>query len=141
MAETLRETGGPDVPSVRVLTVDDHAMFREVARALIDATPGFEALGEAASGEEALELCEALRPDLVLLDINLPGIDGLETGRRLSHRRKAPVIVLISADPDPALREVATQLGASVFVSKAALSARALREIWSVHGSRAAAAG
>lgn len=140
MALTPREIGNRiEVQPVRVVTVDDQALFRDVARALIEATAGFETVGEAASGEEALQLCEELRPDLVLLDINLPGIDGLETSRRLSARRDAPVIVLTSADSDPALHEVATQLGASVFVSKAALSARALREVWNSHGAHAPA--
>jgi DNA-binding NarL/FixJ family response regulator len=123
-----------DAPPVGVLTVDDEPFFRDVARALVVATPGFEVVGEAASGEKALEFCRHVHPDLVLLDINLPGVDGLETCRRLAERSDPPVIVLISADDDPALHAVAAELGASVFMAKSRLCAAALREVWSAHG-------
>jgi two-component system, NarL family, nitrate/nitrite response regulator NarL len=135
MVDPQREpSSGAQAQPVRVLTVDDHPVFRDAARALIDAMPGFELMGETASGEEALEFCAATCPDLVLLDIDLPGMDGLETGGLLSRHRDAPVIVLISVDDDPALNEVAAQRGASVFLSKSALSARALREVWRDRG-------
>ena len=86
---------------VRVLTVDDHPPFRDAARAVIAATPGFEALAEVGSGEDAVDLLDRLQPDLVLLDVSLPGIDGLETCRRLAAATPAPLVVLISADDDP----------------------------------------
>ena len=69
---------------VRVLTVDDHPSFRDAARAVITATPGSRPLAEVTSGEDALALLDRLQPELVLLDISLPGIDGLETCRRLT---------------------------------------------------------
>ena len=75
---------------VRVLTVDDQPLFRDAARAVISATPGFEALAEVTSGEDALRLLDRLRPDLVLLDVSLPGIDGLETCRRLTAGGPGP---------------------------------------------------
>jgi len=62
--------------SIRVLTVDDQAMFRRVARDVIDATPGSGRIGKAAAGEEGLEAVERLRPDLVLLDVRMPGWTG-----------------------------------------------------------------
>ena len=71
-------------PAVRVLTVDDQAVFRGVARDVIEATAGFEAIGEAANGEEALEAVERLAPQLVLLDVRMPGLDGVEVARRLT---------------------------------------------------------
>src|SRR4051794_41927769 len=73
---------------VRVLTVDDQAPFREVARDLVEVTPGFAAVGEAESGEEALGMTRSVAPDLILLDLRMSGMDGLETARRL--RRRAP---------------------------------------------------
>jgi DNA-binding NarL/FixJ family response regulator len=124
----------PAAPLVRVLTVDDQPLFRDAARALILAMPGFEVLREAASGEIALELCTHVDPDMVLLDINLPGIDGLEVCRRLAERENPPVIVLISADDDLTLHDLAPELGANVFIPNAALSARALRGVWDTHG-------
>ena len=72
------------MPSIGVLTVDDQPLFRSAAAAVVDATPGFEAVGEASSGEEALQLSSELRPDLVLLDVRMPGMDGIETAQRLA---------------------------------------------------------
>ena len=69
---------------VRVLAVDDQAVFRRVARDVIAATPGFELIGEAGCGDEGLQAVERLAPDLVLLDVRMPGIDGIEVARRLA---------------------------------------------------------
>ena len=83
---------------IRVLTVDDQAVFRGIAREVIDATPGFEAVGEAASGEEALEAVARLAPQLVLLDVRMPGLDGIEVARRLRVTHPDTVLVLISIE-------------------------------------------
>jgi two-component system, NarL family, invasion response regulator UvrY len=96
--------------AVRVLTVDDHALFRDAARDVISATPGFQLVGEAASGPEALRAMERLAPELVLLDVHMPGMDGVEVARRLSASHPRTLIVLIStADPRmlPAARRLA----------------------------------
>ena len=85
-------------PCVGVVTVDDQAPFRSVAREVIDATDGFELLGEAESGEEALALAERLAPDLVVVDVRMPGMDGFETARRLSAANPATTILLVSTD-------------------------------------------
>jgi DNA-binding NarL/FixJ family response regulator len=124
---------------VRVLTVDDQPLFRDAARAVISATPGFQPLAEVTSGEDALALLDRLRPDLVLLDVSLPGIDGLETCRRLTAGRNAPVVVLISADDDPLLRDTAPDYGAAGFVAKQSLRPGILRALWDRHGNPAAA--
>jgi DNA-binding NarL/FixJ family response regulator len=124
---------------VRVLTVDDQPLFRDAARAVVGATPGFESLAEVTSGEDALALVDRLQPDLVLLDISLPGIDGLETCRRLTSVRPAPVVVLISADDDPVLRDTARDHGAAGFVAKSELRPGILRALWERHGGGAAA--
>jgi DNA-binding NarL/FixJ family response regulator len=119
---------------VRVLTVDDQPLFRDAARAVVSATPGFVSLAEVPSGEDALALVDSLRPDLVLLDVSLPGIDGLETSRRLTASDPAPVVLLISAEDDPGLRESALDCGAVSFVSKAELRPGILRAVWERHG-------
>lgn len=123
---------------VRVLTVDDHPPFRDAARAVITATPGFEALAEVTSGEDALDLLDRLRPELVLLDISLPGIDGLETCQRLTAVEDPPVVLLISADDDPMLRDSARRYGAAGFISKAELRPGILRAVWDRHRGGAA---
>ena len=83
------------------MTVDDQAVFRSVAREVVEATPGFEPAGEAASGEEALRLVEAAEPQLVLVDVRMSGMDGVETARRLSAAHPELVIVLISLEDPP----------------------------------------
>ena len=86
----------------RVMTVDDQEVFRSAARAVVDATPGFESVGEPASGEEALGLVDEAKPELVLVDVRMPGLDGVETARRLRRPHPELVIVLVSLDDPPA---------------------------------------
>ena len=83
------------------MTVDDQAVFRSVSREVIEATAGFEPAGEAASGEEALRLVEDTKPQLVLVDVRMPGMDGVETARRLHASHPDLVVVLISLDDPP----------------------------------------
>ena len=120
---------------VRVLAVDDQAVFRRTARSLIAATPGFEQVGEAASGPEALELAAELRPDLLLVDVRMPGMDGLETARRLSEIDPSAVIVLISLDPVPELPASIDSVGARAHLRKQELSTRTLRAVWEAHSA------
>jgi DNA-binding NarL/FixJ family response regulator len=122
---------------VTVLAVDDQAVFRRTARSLIAATPGFEQVGEAASGPEALELASELRPDLMLVDVRMPGMDGLETARRLSEIDPTAVIVLISLDPVPELPASIESVGARAHLRKQELSTRTLRAVWEAHCSAA----
>jgi CheY-like chemotaxis protein len=82
--------------SPSLLIVDDHAGFREFAQSLLSGE-GFAVTGAAATGESALEQVDGLRPDIVLLDVQLPGIDGFEVAWRLSRKPRAPGVVLISS--------------------------------------------
>jgi DNA-binding NarL/FixJ family response regulator len=127
------------MPAVRVLTVDDQPLFREAARAVVDATPGFEALEDVTSAEAALARVDRLRPDVVLVDVRLPGMDGLEACRRLCATRPELLVVLLSADDDPVLRDTAREAGAAGFVAKKDLRPSVLRTLWERHGGRAAA--
>ena len=120
---------------VRVLTVDDQPLFRDAARAVIGATEGFESIAEVPRGEDALALVSRLRPDLVLVDVSLPGIGGLETSRLLAALDDAPRVVLISADDDPVLRDSAGAHGAVAFLSKPELRPRTLRALWERFGA------
>jgi two-component system, NarL family, invasion response regulator UvrY len=85
--------------TVGVLVVDDQPLFLDVAREVIEATPGFEAVGEATSGEDGAELAASLRPDLILMDVRMPGLGGVEAARRILADGNAAAVVLISSDP------------------------------------------
>jgi DNA-binding NarL/FixJ family response regulator len=108
-----------------VLIVDDHEAFRSSARALLEAE-GFDVIGEAADGAEAVDSVAALRPDIVLLDIQLPDLDGIAVAEQLASGPDPPAVVLISgrdaAAYGPRIRETA----ARGFISKSGLSGEAL---------------
>jgi DNA-binding NarL/FixJ family response regulator len=120
---------------VRVLTVDDQAVFRDVARDVIDATTGFESVGDAESGEEALAEVERLRPELVLLDVRMPGIGGIETARRITAAHPDTVVVLITIGDAEEFSEDAQTSGAAALVRKQEFGPALLRRIWDAHGA------
>jgi DNA-binding NarL/FixJ family response regulator len=108
-----------------VLIVDDHPGFRSAARALLEAD-GFEVVGEAADGESGLAAAERLRPGLVLLDIQLPDLDGFEVARRLSQTEDPPAIVLVSSRDSSAYRRRLADSPARGFIPKSDLSGAAV---------------
>jgi DNA-binding NarL/FixJ family response regulator len=120
---------------VRVLTVDDQVVFREAARDVISATDGFESVGDAGTGEEALAAVERLRPDLVLLDVRMPGCGGLEAARRITAAHPEVVVVLISIEGSEEFSEDALTSGAVAFVRKQDFGPAVLRSIWEAHGA------
>jgi two-component system, NarL family, invasion response regulator UvrY len=119
---------------VGVLVVDDQAHFRRVALEVVGATPGFEPLGEAASGEEALALAADLRPELILLDVRMPVMNGIETARRLSTEQPGGVIVLVSIDDPSELPDDMESCGAKAVIRKQDFGSRALRRLWDAQG-------
>jgi DNA-binding NarL/FixJ family response regulator len=127
-------TPQPNAPTVKVMTVDDQAVFLDAAREVIEATLGFEHVGEARSGEEALTLVEELDPDLVLIDVRMPGIDGLETARRVRLSRPGATTVLISTAEAESLPAGFATCGAAAFVRKQDFRPSLLRRLWAEHG-------
>ena len=121
----IGETGASTVSAPRVLIVDDHPTFRASARRLLEAE-GFVVVGEAADGEAALAAAAALDPDLVLIDVQLPGLDGFETARRLTAAPGAPAVVLTSSRDWSEHGGLVLGSGARGFVSKADLCGAAL---------------
>jgi two-component system, NarL family, invasion response regulator UvrY len=101
-----------------VLIVDDQAPFRSVARTVVSMTPGFEVTAEAESGEEAVEATARLRPDLVLMDINMGGISGIEATRQILAAQPGVCIVLLSTYNEQDLPDDARTCGAVRYVHK-----------------------
>jgi len=116
--------------TVRVVLVDDQEPFRAAARATVARVSGFELVAEAHSGEEALELCPQVGADLVLMDINMGGIDGIEATRRLTAAEPHPVVVLLSTYDARDLPAGAADCGAFSYLHKDELSIRRLRQAW-----------
>ena len=123
-----RERGG----TVGVLTVDDQQVFLSAAREVIDATPGFTSVGEAKCGADALALIDERRPALVLVDVRMPDMDGIETTRRIKATHPDLVVVLISLDATPS---AAADSGAAELVRKQDFGSRLLRRLWVTHGA------
>jgi len=119
---------------VRVLVVDDQAPFRLAMRGVVEETDGFEVVGEAHSGEAALEAAATLSPDLVLMDVHLPGIDGLEVTRRLAALPAPPVVLLLSTYDDDAGEGFVAESGAVGYVTKSAFGPDRLESAWSSAG-------
>jgi DNA-binding NarL/FixJ family response regulator len=114
--------------AMTLMIVDDHRSFRNAARRVLE-NAGFEIVGEAADGESALETIAVLRPDVVLLDVQLPGIDGFEVAVRLSERGDAPLIVMTSSRDGADFGPLVEQSGARGFIGKADLSGAAINAV------------
>ena len=117
---------------VRVLVVDDQDLFRRVMGAVVEETDGFVLVGCAASGEESVVSAGVLRPDLVLMDVNLPGIDGMEATRRLRADAAAAAVVLLSTYDEDDWDGQAEECGAVAYVAKSAFGPDRLTEVWAM---------
>ncbi len=117
---------------VRVLLVDDQPAFLQAMIGVVQETPGFEVVGAAASGEESVGLARALRPDLVLMDVNLPGIDGLEATRRLrKDANHSPVVFLLSTHDEDVGDSFTAESGAATYMTKSSFGPDHLQDRWS----------
>jgi DNA-binding NarL/FixJ family response regulator len=108
-----------------VLIVDDHPSFRANARLLLEAE-GYEVVGEAADGSSALTAARELSPDLVLLDVQLPDMDGFEVARRLTDGGRGPAVVLVSSRDGSDFGTLVAESGARGFIAKGDLCGAAL---------------
>ncbi len=116
--------------TVTVLIVDDQAPFRRAAAAVVRVASGFEMVGEAESGEEAVELVSALAPELVLMDINMSGINGIEATRRILSDHPEVAVVLLSTYQADDLPADATTSGALAYVNKEEFGPDVLQRLW-----------
>jgi DNA-binding NarL/FixJ family response regulator len=122
------------VDTVRVLIVDDQEPFRAAARAVVTRVREFTLVGEATSGEQAVELADVLTPEVILMDINMGGIDGLEATRRITAADADTLVILVSTYLLEELPPHARTCGAAAYVNKDELSPRVLRRIWAERG-------
>lgn len=122
-------------PTIRVVLADDHALVREGTAELLQRAGGITVVGQAADGQEALELVSATRPDVLLLDLAMPGLDGLEVTRRALRQSPATRVVALTAHEEQPYVLAMLQAGASGYLSKSSRG----REV--VQAVRAAAAG
>jgi two-component system invasion response regulator UvrY len=116
--------------AVGVLIVDDQAPFRRAAKMVMAATPGFDVIGEAESGEEAVELFDTLAPGLVLMDINLPGINGIEATRRITEAHPEATVLLLSTYQAADLPSGADNCGAAGYVNKEEFGPAIVLDLW-----------
>jgi DNA-binding NarL/FixJ family response regulator len=116
--------------SVRVLIVDDQEPFRLAARMVVEATDGFDIVGEVDTGEASVAAAHELDPDLVLMDVNLPGIDGLEATRRILSGSNRVVILLLSTYEEEEYGPRAAECGAAAYIPKSSFGPDRLTEAW-----------
>lgn len=126
--------GNPN--SVRVLIVDDQTPFREASRMVVEMTDGFDVVGEAVNGLAALALVADLEPDLVLMDVQMPGIDGIETTRRISSLPDPPAVLVMSTHESQDYVGMAVAAGAVGFIPKSQFSFDMLAEMWELSRHR-----
>lgn len=114
-------------PAVRVFVVDDSPLFRSAARELIDDTAGFVWIGEASNGEDGVEETLRLQPDLVLMDVRMPGIGGIEAASRIASHPSPPIVLLITGADLPDRVPDGT---AGEILAKDHLNHASLRQAW-----------
>jgi DNA-binding NarL/FixJ family response regulator len=116
--------------TVRVLIVDDQAPFRQAARMVVEATEGFEVIGESETGEDSVTAARELDPDLVLMDVNLPGINGLDATRQILAGSTRVVILLLSTYEEEEYAPRAAECGAAAYIPKSSFSPDRLTDAW-----------
>ena len=116
--------------SVRVLIVDDQEPFRLAARMVVEATEGFEVVGEAETGEDSVTMAHDLHPDLVLMDVNLPGINGLDATRQILSDSGTVVVLLLSTYEEEEYAPRAAECGATAYIPKAIFGPDRLESAW-----------
>jgi DNA-binding NarL/FixJ family response regulator len=123
--------------TVRVLIADDHPHFRDGLRALLISAPDLEVIGEVGDGEQAISLAAELQPDVILMDLNMPGVGGIEATRRILRTSPHIAILVISMFEDDDSVFAALQAGARGYLLKGALKAEILRSIRAVASGEA----
>jgi DNA-binding NarL/FixJ family response regulator len=132
----LGRTMAADLSVARVLAVDDHAPFLALLRELLCATRYLEEVAEAASGEEAVEAARTLRPDIVLMDVRMPGLGGVAAAKLIKEGCPSALVVLISTAAPDELPLEGTDTFVDAVVRKSDLGPKLLDQLWMQHAGR-----
>ena len=116
--------------SVRVLIVDDQVPFRRAAQAVVESTDQFVVADAVETAEQCLAVVDDLEPDLILMDINLPGIDGVEASNRLRVSHPGIVVILLSSYDEAEFADLTLHCGAAAYVPKSLFGPDRLEEVW-----------
>src|SRR3954465_4239377 len=127
--------------TVRVLIVDDKEPFRQAGRMVVDLTDGFEVVGEAETGEDSVTMAQDLQPDLVLMDVNLPGINGLDATRQTLGSPHTVVVLLLSTYEEAEYAPRAAECGASAYIPKSSFGPDRLEAAWETASARSPPTG
>jgi len=123
LCSTVSEAGlqRNEMKNPRLLIVDDHEIFRRGLRALLEPSSEWQICGEAVDGVDAIEQCKNLKPDIVVLDVSMPRLNGLEAARLICKQTPEPRIVIITQHDSPQIRTAALEAGARAFVTKSSV--------------------
>jgi DNA-binding NarL/FixJ family response regulator len=119
-------------PKIRVLIADDHRLFAEALAAILATDQRFEVVGQAHDGERAVELAAAEKPDVVLLDISMPRLDGVEAARKIKSKRQPPAVVMLTGSDSPADVARAREAGAAAYMTKDRIASELIDSILEV---------
>jgi two-component system invasion response regulator UvrY len=118
---------------IKILLVDDHELFRAGLRSILSEVPGMRVVGEAGSGEEAGEMTGTVHPDVVLMDVHMPGIGGIEATRRITHRYENVKVIAVTALSDEPFPSKLLDAGARGYLSKSCTASEVADAIRAVH--------
>ncbi len=125
---------------MRILIVDDNESFLETLEKFVNTLPNVEVVGKVDSGQQAVKICSKLNPDLVLMDIKMPGLNGFEAARIIKSMENPPRILLLSFNDHPEYRIESVNAGADGYLSKSEISSGLLRQISSIFSLNSGAA-
>jgi DNA-binding NarL/FixJ family response regulator len=128
------------VSVLRVLIVDDNESFLETLEKFVSTFPNVEIAGKAVSGEQAVKMCSKLKPDLVLMDIKMPGLNGFEAARIIKSMDNPPRILLLSFNDHHEYQAEAVSAGADGYLAKSEINSGLLRQISSIFSISSGAA-
>src|ERR671916_1290435 len=114
---------------IRIMITDDHALVRDGLRSMLEDEPDLEVVGEASNGREAIELCRSLKPDMVLMDVRMPEMDGLEATRAIKEELPSTSVLMVTMHENPDYLMEALSAGAAGYVLKGASGDRLVNAI------------